>query len=161
MRTIQKIGSGIFSDLLKGSRLALIVIPISIAAVLVVFWANRAASGDEIAATAAVPLLVSYLMIRGIMGVASGIPDLTVEEKMLLERRHSQERAPCSHNRDIGSACGGVHLGYVVGCGRQRFRWSLMGSWAGSCIPYDGSKRQVDTLHCGIGGSANLPEYAL
>jgi hypothetical protein len=92
--TSRKIGSRIFSDLLRGSRLALIVIPISIIAVLGVFWANKTASGDEIAATAAVPLLVSYLMIRGIMWAASGIPDLTDEEKKALEQRRASEPAP-------------------------------------------------------------------
>jgi len=85
---IQRISSRIYSDLTRGSRLFLIAFPFSLAMVALVMWSNSKSSTDVIATSAAVPLIVSYLMIRLIMWMASRIPDMTEEEARRFEREH-------------------------------------------------------------------------
>jgi len=85
MLTLKRISKEIFSDLSRGFRLLVIIVPISAAAVCAIAFANPAASGDEIATTAVVPLLVSYLMVRGIMWLASGAAQPSQEEMRAFE----------------------------------------------------------------------------
>jgi hypothetical protein len=86
MLTIWKVSKGIFSDLTKASRLLVIVVPVAALVVGAIVWARPTVSGDEVAAIAAVPLLISYMMIRGVMWAASRIPDATDEERKAFEQ---------------------------------------------------------------------------
>src|SRR5882672_7845647 len=90
MPMIRKINSEVFSDLARGLRLLVIIAPVSVAVVSALALAKPAATGDEIAAIAAVPLLISYLMIRAIMWLASGIPEATEEDRRILEQHRGQ-----------------------------------------------------------------------
>lgn len=90
MLTLKRISSEIFSDLTRAVRLLKIVVPASVAVVGAIAFANRTATGDEITATAVVPLIFSYLMVRAIMWLASGIPEATEEEKLAFERHRRQ-----------------------------------------------------------------------
>jgi hypothetical protein len=89
MPTMPTVSNGIFSDLTRALRLSVIAVPVSVITVVVVAWANPAATGDEIATIAAVPLLISYLMIRGIMWLDSATPNPTEEEMRAFERSHA------------------------------------------------------------------------
>lgn len=93
MPTIQRTNSRIYSDLIRGSRLLIIAFPFSVAMVALVMWSDPKASADVIATSAAVPLIVSYLMIRAIMWLASELPELTEEERRRLEEDHKAHAA--------------------------------------------------------------------
>lgn len=90
MLTLWKTSKGIFFDLTRASRLLVIVVPVAVLVVGAIAWARPAISGDELATIAAVPLLISYLMIRGVMWAASRIPEATDEQRKAFEQRQKE-----------------------------------------------------------------------
>jgi hypothetical protein len=88
MPTILRTSNRIYSELTRGSRIFIIAIPFSVLMVALIAWSDPNASGDLIATSAAVPVMVSYLMIRVIMWLASGLPEPTEEDKRILAEEH-------------------------------------------------------------------------
>jgi hypothetical protein len=61
-------------------------LPVAFASVGAIVWLNPKISGDEVAATVAIPLMISYLMVRAIDRLVSELPEVTAEDKERIER---------------------------------------------------------------------------
>lgn len=76
-------------DASRVARIFALTLPIGALFVTAVALANRQLSIDEIAASVAVPLMVSYLLVRAIIWLVADVPERTPEEIKQLEAAHT------------------------------------------------------------------------
>jgi len=74
------------------ASIGLFALPIAFGGVLIVLILNPQMSADEIIGTVAIPLMVSYILVRGAIWVATDIPPMSPEEIASFERLQKNGR---------------------------------------------------------------------
>lgn len=77
------------NDAARGGRILAITLLVSTIGISWLFWLNPELSGDVATATVMVPLLISYVMIRLVMWIASGASEPTEEQLRAIEKDHN------------------------------------------------------------------------
>jgi hypothetical protein len=104
------------NDFKRGGRLLILSFTVSALWVVALFFIEPNVNADEVATAATVPLLISYLMIRGIIWLASGARELSTEEKLEMGKAHKDGRSV-----EISA-----FLGAVFACGMWLFIAGLL-----------------------------------
>jgi hypothetical protein len=92
MRTLLKM-----LDASRAVKVFVLCLPVALASVAIIVLLNPKIGVDEVAATVAIPLMVSYLMVRMIDWLVSDMPGMTPAEKeqfKRLEEAHSVVSVP-------------------------------------------------------------------
>lgn len=77
---MHKLGQRVANESRRGLRLVALAFMLNLVWVPLLFGISGSHSADEMAVTAAVPLIVSYLMLKAVMWMASGAREMTDDE---------------------------------------------------------------------------------
>jgi hypothetical protein len=67
-------------------RVSVLCLPVALVSIAIILWLNSKVSVDELSVIVAIPVMISYLMVRGIDRLFSDVPEMTLEQQERVRR---------------------------------------------------------------------------